>query len=167
MATYRTIAASEVDADSPFTATLAAAYAGNVLGIIEGAAGAPPIQVGAFSGSVAGNVLLWASVSATITQDETVTVPQSHYRAVASVGVRFRAVVASQSGSARASFVRVRVGGSPVVLNSVSATTFMDITVLTGDVIYLNLVGGGGQGTTEITAHAEVYTSALRINGGG
>jgi hypothetical protein len=166
MATYRTIAASEVDADSPATATLAAALAANPVAITEGATGAPRIQVGAFSGSVAGDVLLWASESASINTDEAVTVPQSHYRAVAFGVVRFKAVVASQLGSARASFVRVRLGGSPVALNSVSATTTIDVTVLTGDVIYLSLTGGSGA-SPEITAHAEAYTSALRINGGG
>ena len=44
MATYRTIAASEVDADSPVTATLMEALAENPTAIAEGASGAPPIE---------------------------------------------------------------------------------------------------------------------------
>jgi hypothetical protein len=44
MATYRAIAASEVDADSPVTATLVSALAENPTAIAEGAAGAPRIK---------------------------------------------------------------------------------------------------------------------------
>jgi len=44
MATYRAIAASEVDADSPVTATLVSALAENPIAIAEGAAGAPRIK---------------------------------------------------------------------------------------------------------------------------
>ena len=166
MATYRAIAASEVDADSPVTSTLVSALAENPTAIAEGAAGAPRIQASASSGSVAGNVLLWASLKDSASGTGFVVVPQSHYRAVAAGVVRFKAVVDAQSGTARASFVRVSRGATPVVLNSVSATTTIDVTVAIGDVIYLSLTGGAGGGDS-ISAHAEAYTGASRINGGG
>ena len=165
MATYRTIAAGEVDADSPVTATLVSALAENPTAIAEGAAGAPRIQASASAGSVAGNVLLWASLKESAANNDVVVVPQSYYRAVAAGVVRFKVVVAGQSGAARASFVRVSRGATPVVLNSVSATTTIDVTVAIGDVVYLRLTGGADGGI--IFAHAEAFTSAVRINGGG
>ena len=51
MATYREIAASEVDADSPFTTTLMEALDGNTTAIAEGAIGAPKMAIKTFSGS--------------------------------------------------------------------------------------------------------------------
>ena len=68
MATYRSIAASETDADSPVTATLMEALAENPTAIAEGASGAPrvsPKATGytAFSGSAIGTVTL-SNVSA-------------------------------------------------------------------------------------------------------
>ena len=62
MATYRAIAASEVDPDSPLTATLASAWTDNVLAIGEGASGAPRI-----SPSAQGLTAITGSASGTLT----------------------------------------------------------------------------------------------------
>lgn len=49
MASYRDIASTEVDANSPITATLMAALANNPLAIAEGAIGAPRVAFSTFS----------------------------------------------------------------------------------------------------------------------
>lgn len=49
MATYRAISSTEIDADSPLTVQLAAAWTNNVLAIIENDATAPEIDGGAIA----------------------------------------------------------------------------------------------------------------------
>lgn len=70
MATWRTIAASEVDPDSPVTATLMQALADNPTAIAEGASGAPRVlydegTIGSylFGYSTAGDTALGSTVA--------------------------------------------------------------------------------------------------------
>jgi hypothetical protein len=70
MATWRTIAASEVDPDSPVTATLMQALAENPVAITEGASGAPRLlydegTIGSylFGYSTAGDTALGSTVA--------------------------------------------------------------------------------------------------------
>lgn len=174
MTDWTTISDSQIDPNAPVTSELMAALRDNPSAIAEGATGATRIAVDAFSGSVAGDTLLFSAygpdVEVTSTTDLTIF-----------EGARFKAVT---SGTIRVSFEYKRSGdtlnvtagvyknGSVVLTQTKNSTSYsthtVDISFVAGDVI--NVFGQGSK-SGELSAVAvlrniEYRTGAIRLLGG-
>lgn len=128
MATYRTIAASEVDADSPVTATLMEALAENPTAIAEGASGAPPIEDAALDTTATTDGETWVQDRIALSdQGDVGTYALAKYTAVPNLsagsttaGVNIDYSNAAGSGGGGVPSGTWRNMGGPLVTNDVS-----------------------------------------------
>lgn len=139
MASYRTIAASETDQDSPVTQTLMQALTDNPTAIAEGAAGAPKVETAALQVPTSGaNVVGYFTVpgveyTATTTAGNSIGMKMALGTGTITLAVDMK-IDATNTGT-----VKFRKNGAIVNTQTTTSTSFVekthDMSVVFGDVI--------------------------------
>jgi hypothetical protein len=161
MTTYREIAASEVDADSPITATLMSALANNFVSFLEGDSTAPALTFAALGRLEAGTEIR--------SRNEGVTTPEgsANYGDLISIGIMqvgtIRCEIDYVSGQvAERRVLRVRDGVSTTVASETGATALSaDISVIHGDTITLQ--ASGDATTADGVVDARIMTNGQNL----
>lgn len=154
MATWRDIAATEVDADSPVTATLMSALANNPVAIAEGASGAPPLTPAALGSVTAGTV---SQIGRAAAQAYAVSGNYFTFGSYQSGTIRFTADIVRAGGGGgdnRLIIDKTDISGTTQVANFLATTSTtthtQDITIAPGDLFTIKASIAGG-GTTTFT----------------
>ena len=151
MATYRTIAASEVDPDSPVTSTLMGALADNPTAITEGATGAPRHVLKSIERLDAGTEV---RSQRTQTLSTNATGEILHEVGIAQIGDINCYITSTET---RTIYVTRSRSGSESTMSTTSGTTLsVDVSVLPGDLITFK---------TNTTAAPSTYVAQVRTDG--
>lgn len=152
MATWVDIADSSTDPDAPLTSELAKAWTDNVIAAFEGAAGAPRFALKSIERVVAG-----AAVRSSRTGSVTIASGFETFLAFNFIQIGTVRATMTRGGAGSMRVVRLRAGGSQELVAETTASISVDIPVIPGDRIQLEVATGGGY---------ETFTARFLTDGG-